>query len=243
MKEVEIEAISRHETGKGVARKLRAAKKIPAVVYGKDEKPQPIELNYEHFHTVYHGLHGENALFNVKIDGKLSERKALIRDIQHDPVYGDILHIDFQHISMDQEIHISVSVKLVGIADGVKNFGGILQWTLRELEVSCLPTRIPENIEINIEALGIGDSVHVNDINIPGVEFLQEGEETIVSVIAPTVIKAEEAAPAAEGETVEAAAPEDEEQKEPEVISEKKAEDRKVTKEKDKKAKEKEGKE
>ena len=234
MKEVEIEAASRQEHGKGVARKLRAAERIPAVVYGKDTESQPLDISYDHFHTVYHGLHGENALVNLKIDGKLSEKKALVRDMQHDPIDGDILHIDFQYISMDQKIRLSIQVHLHGIAEGVKTFSGILQWNYRELEVLCLPDKIPTYIDINIEELNIGDAIHIKDINIPDVEFIGDENETVVSVIAPTVSTVEETA-AEEGEVVEEAAPEPGEQAEPEVISEKKAEVRQAGKEKEKK--------
>ncbi len=231
MKEVVIEAASRQKTGKGVARKLRAADKIPAVIYGKEEKPTPLEINYDHFHTIYHGLHGENALINLTIDGQPSEKKAIIRDIQHDPVHGDILHIDFQYILMDQKIRVSVPVHLHGTAAGVKDFGGILQWIIRELEIMCLPNNIPDHIDINIDELNIGDAVHIKDIDLTNIEYSGDEQTTIVSVIAPTISKVEEEA--AEGEEAEEAAPAPvDEQAEPEVISEKKAEERQTEKEK-----------
>ena len=229
MKEILIEAVSRTQTGKEIARKLRVAKKIPAVVYGKDEKSKPVEIDYQHFHTIYHGLHGENALVNLKIDGQLSDKKALIRDIQYDPVLGNIIHIDFQHISMDQKIRLSVLVRLHGTATGVKAYGGILQWSMRELEVLCLPSKIPEAIDINIEDLNIHDAVHVKDLDYPDIEFLGEPEETIVNVIPPVLVK-EEVAEVAEGEEAPPEEAKIEEEAEPEVISEKKAEERKVEK-------------
>lgn len=227
MKEITIEVSKREHTGKGVARKLRAARTIPAVLYGRGEEPQALEIAYDHFHTIYHGLRGENALINLRINGQLSDKKAVIRDIQHDPVYGNILHIDFQHISMDQKLRLSVPIRLHGAAKGVKEFGGILQWSVRELEVSCLPRDIPNQIDVSIDDLDIGDSIHVKDVTVPNVEFLGDEEETIVSVIPPTIIKAEEAV-VAEAEVAPAA----EEQAEPEVISEKKAEERQASKEK-----------
>ena len=236
MKEIFMEATTRTASGKGVARKLRAAKKIPAVVYGRGEQPQALEINYNHFHAVYHGLHGENALVNLQIDGKPSEKKAVIRDIQHDPVEGDILHIDFQHISMDQKIRLSVPVKLIGTANGVKNFSGILQWTFRELEVLCYPDKIPESVTINIESLNIGDAVHVKDLDYPEIEFLDDEHETIVNVIAPKVVAAA-VETGAEGEAAVEVAPVEAEGAEPEVISEKKAEERQSEKAKKEKEK------
>lgn len=235
MKEITIEATTRSRSGKGVARKLRMANKIPAIVYGRGEDPQPLEIDYAGFHRVFHSLHGENAIINLNIDGQKSDKKALIRDIQYDPVEGNIMHIDFQRISMDQKIRLNVAVRLHGTAKGVKSSGGILQWSVRELEISCLPSNIPEAIEINVEDLDIHDSIRVKDLNVPNIEFLDDPEETIVNVVPPALVK-EEAPVAAEGEA--AAAPTEtkpEEPAEPEVISEKKAEERRAEKEKAKK--------
>jgi large subunit ribosomal protein L25 len=238
MKEILLEAISRKNTGKGVARKLRMAKKIPAVIYGKMEEPVSLEIDYGHFHKTFHALHGENALVNLKVDGQMTEKKALIRDIQYDPIAGDIMHIDFQRISMDQKIRLSIPVRVHGVAVGVKTNGGLMQWSIRELEVLCLPTNIPEAFDINVEELDIHDSVHVKDISIPNVEILNEPEETIVNVVPPVLIK-ETAATPAEGEEGAVVAAEGEakpdDAAEPEVISEKKAEERRAEKEKSKK--------
>lgn len=235
MKEITLEVSSRNDAGKGVARKLRAANKIPAVVYGKGHDSVSLEIDYDHFHTQYHGLQGENALVNLMIDSKPVDSKAMIRDMQHDPVLGDILHIDFQYIKMDQKINIPVKVKLIGIAEGVKSFGGVLQWTHRELDVLALPTQLPESIDINIEELNIGDAIHISDLDYPDLEFVNSEAETVVSVIAPKVVK--EVATTEEGEEgeeveEEAAPAEGEEQAEPEVISEKKAEERQAGKDK-----------
>jgi large subunit ribosomal protein L25 len=176
-------------------------------------------------------VRGENILVNLKIDERISENKALIRDIQHDPVHGNILHIDFQYIQMNQKIHMPVQVKLNGIANGVKTFGGVLQWTHRELDVLALPQDLPESIDINIEELNIGDAIHIRDLDYPKLEFLGKATETIVSVIAPKLVK--EVATGAEGEEgaeVVEAAPADDTKAEPEVISEKKAAERQAGK-------------
>ncbi len=235
MKEITLEVSSRETSGKGVARKLRAIEKIPAVVYGKDHEPKSLVIDYNHFHARYHKVHGENVLVNLKIDDQSSEDKALIRDMQHDPVYGNILHIDFQYIQMNQKIHMPVQVKLIGTANGVKTFGGVLQWTHRELDVLALPKDLPESIDINIEELNIGDAIHISELNYPNLEFLGKGTETVVSVIAPKLVK--EVTVSTEGEegavAVEAASAEAE-PAEPEVISEKKAAERQASKEKEK---------
>jgi large subunit ribosomal protein L25 len=235
MKEITLEVSSRETSGKGVARKLRAIDKIPAVVYGKDIEPKSLVIDYDHFHAKYHNVHGENILVNLKIDDQISQNKALIRDMQHDPVYGGILHIDFQYIQMNQKIHMPVQVKLFGIADGVKTFGGVLQWTHRELDVLALPQDLPESIDINIEEMNIGDAIHIKDLDYPNLEFLGKATETIVSVIAPKLVK--EVTVSAEGEEgAEAieAAPAEDSKAEPEVISEKKAAERHAGKDKEK---------
>jgi len=235
MKEITLEVASRNSVGKGVARKLRAAKKIPAVVYGGKNNPVSLELDHDHFHQKYHSLHGENALVNLNVDGKGSENKAMIRDMQRDPVTGTIIHIDFQFIQMDEKIRISVPVKLIGTAIGVKTYSGVLQWNYRNLTVHALPQYVPESIDVNIENLNIGDAVHIRDLQYPNVEFSEDEHEPVVSVIAPKLAKLPSAAGEGGEEGAEAAATEETaEQKEPEVISEKKAEERKAEKEKDK---------
>jgi large subunit ribosomal protein L25 len=235
MKEIVIEAASREKSGKGVARKLRAANRIPAVVYGKTDPPKSLEIDYVHFHKLHHALHGENALINLKIDGQVTDKKALIRDIQYDPILGDILHIDFQRISMDQKIRVSINVHVHGVPKGVKTSGGIMQWSLRSLEVMCLPTDIPESIDINVDELDIHDGIKVRDLNYPNLEFANEPEETIVNVIPPALVKEETPAATAEGEAAVATEAKPEETAEPEVISEKKTEERRAEKEKSKK--------
>ena len=231
MKEITLEVSKRSDTGKGVARKLRAAKRIPAVAYGKQSEPMPLDIEYDHFHQTMHALHGENALINLTIDGQSVADKALIRDIQHDPVYGDILHIDFQYIKTNEKIRMSVPVKLTGTSIGVKNYSGVLQWKHRDLELLAMPNDIPEYVEINIEDLNIGDAVHASDLDYPNVEFIVTEAETIVSVIAPKVTKLSTTAVEGEEGAEVAEAPAEGESQEPEVISEKKAEERQSGKE------------
>lgn len=244
MKEVTLEARTRKGEGKGEARKLRAAGKIPAVVYGKGEKPVPIELEHESFHNSMRGISGENLLINLNVDGKSAKKKALIRDVQRDPVDGHLLHIDFMHISMKEKIRVDVPIELVGTPIGVKDFGGIMSWVIRELEVSCLPADIPDKITVDVSELKIHDSVHIKDLPLQKVEILDNPERTVVSIVPPTVIK--EAAVAAEGEEgaegEEVAEAAEGEEGEPEVIAEKKAEERQAEKGKPEKGKPEKGK-
>ncbi len=238
MKEITLEAKSRKETGKGVARKLRAKGLIPGVVYGKGEEAQAIEMNYVDFHNSMRKAGNENPLITLFVDGKDSGKKALIRDVQRDPVEGNLLHIDFQHISLTEKIHIEVPVALEGQPDGVKNFGGIMSWLVRMVRVSCLPTNIPSKIVIDVSALKIHESIHIRSIKLENAEILNDPDETIVTVIPPTIIK-EETPATAEGEVAAAAVPVEgaEGAAEPEVISEKKTEERRAEKEKGEKGK------
>jgi large subunit ribosomal protein L25 len=239
MKEITLEARTRKDAGKGVARKLRAASKIPAVVYGKGEKPVVIELEHEDFHNAMRGISGENLLINLNIDGAAAKKKALIKDLQRDPVDGHLLHIDFMHISMTEKIKVDVPIVLEGTPIGVKDFGGIISWVIRQVEISCLPTDIPDKITFDVSEMKIHDSIHIKDLQIDNVEILENPERTVASIVPPTVIKEEVVV--AEGEEAEVAegeeAPAVEEEGEPEVISEKKAEERQAEKGKGEKGK------
>ncbi len=213
MKEVTFKVSARSEVGKEKAKKLRVKGLLPGVVYGEGQAT-PIVFDAKAFEHLWHSTRGENVLVNLEIqNGGLETRKSLIREIQRDPVWGKVLHVDFQHISLSKKISVNVPVHLVGLPVGVKDTGGILQHTFRELEVSCLPTEIPEHIEIDVSHLKIGDSVHVRDLKLAtGIQILTAGDLSVASVVPPTVIK--------EGE-LEAAA----EVAEPEVITERKPEE------------------
>jgi large subunit ribosomal protein L25 len=216
---------------------MRADGKIPGVVYGKGETPVAIELDHIHFHNVMRKASSENLLVSLTIDGTKSEKMALIRDVQRDPVDGKLIHIDFQHISLTEKIRVRIPVLLEGVPDGVKNFGGIVNWMVRDLEVSCLPKDIPDRFVLDIAPLKIHESLHVKDIKSENIDILESPDETIVSIVPPTIIK--EATPTpAEGEAAVAAAAAaaagEEGPAEPEVIAEKKAEERKAEREKEK---------
>lgn len=227
MKEVTLKVNARSDTGKGVARKLRADGRLPAVIYGHHEEPIPITLEHHRLAATMRQAEGEKLLINLNIDGADSGRKALIKEIQRDPVSGKILHIDFQHISMDEKIKIEVPIKIEGIAEGVKTFGGIMSWNIRRIMVSCLPSDIPDKISVDVSEMKIHDSYHVKEIQAQNFEILDDPEETIVTIVPPTIVKEPATAEGEEGEEeAPEAAPEVEEAAEPEVIAEKKAEER-----------------
>ena len=192
MTTVALAAQSRTETGKGVARSLRRQALTPAVFYGPEVDPVPLILQSRDLEKLITTGAGENILIDLNIeDGKSTQsHRAMIREIQVDPVKQNILHVDLYAISMDKKISVEVPITLTGTAFGVSDEGGILQQTTRTLEVSCLPDRIPEAFELEITALAIGDSLHVSDLEIPeGIDVLVEDELTIASVVPPTAVE------------------------------------------------------
>ncbi len=204
MKELNLTVEKRDTTGKGPNRRLRAAGDIPAVVYGPEMEPVPVMVSYI---KLYHLMHGAplNTIINLDIEGADGPtRKVLIRELQKDPLSGNLLHIDFHQIPLDKPITLTIPVKTVGTPVGVSAHGGILQHVRRTIDISCLPVDIPDDIEIDIGELNIGDSVHVSSLEIKNVTILTNPVQTIVTVVAPTVIK-EPTVAAAEEEEVEAA--------------------------------------
>ena len=211
--------------GKGGARKACAAGKIPAVIYGHGETPVPVSIRARDFELAMLQHKGGNAIVSLALDP--DEFTTLIRDVQYDPLSRHIVHLDFQHISMTETVQVKVGVHLTGVPVGVKDAGGVLEQITREVEVRCLPTAIPPSIDLDVSALVIGQSVHVRDLVAEGVEVVTDGDQTIATVVAPTV----EEKPAAEA-GAEAVA-------EPEVITKGKKEEGEAEAKDDKKEKEK----
>lgn len=221
MKEVVLKVRPREQRGKEHAKKLRRNGFIPAVVYGQKTPSLPLEIEDKSFHALLRGGLGENVLVTLTTgDEKGKDRKVLIREIQRDPVTAQIIHVDFHEVSLTKRLTIQVPVHLVGTPEGVTE-GGILQHALRELEVQCLPTAIPERIEVDVSHLTIGDSIHVADLKMENVDIVSDPGSSIVSVVPPSVFKEPEVAAAAVAEG------------EPEVITEKKEEKEGEVKEKE----------
>ena len=205
MERVSITAEKREEQGKGVARSLRRAGMVPAVVY-REGKAQMIKLSKKDLTRLINSVAGEQVMVDLQFaDGE--KKLALLKDYQKDPIRGELLHSDFFEVSLTEEVRITIHVATVGEPIGVKRDAGILQHTLRDIEIECLPDRIPGKIEVDISKLEIGQSVHVSDLKFEeGIKVLTDPGDVIVTVIAPVV---EEVAPAAaEAAPVEAAEPE-----------------------------------
>jgi large subunit ribosomal protein L25 len=206
MAHVALTAHSRKGTGKGAARTLRRQALIPAVFYGPEVDPVNLSLKYRDLEKLIKTGAGENVIIDLAIEtgeSTLSHR-AMLKEIQMDPVKQTILHVDLYEISMDKKIEVEVPITLTGTAKGVSDEGGILQQVSRTLEISCLPDNIPDSFELDVTDLNIGDSLHVSDLNIPqGIEVLVEGELTIATVVPPTKV-----------EEIEPEVPEEEEERE-----------------------------
>jgi len=217
MKAVPVTVTKRHATGKGEARQLRASGTVPAILYGEKTDPAALQLNRHEISTILRKSTSEQILVDLNMDGNRGAAQlALVREVQHDPITGDILHVDFLHISPTKKIRVTVPVHITGLADGVKNFGGILQHVTRELMVEALPADIPDKIDMDVTPLGIGDAFHVRDVSVERLTIVTPGDRTLVSIVPPTVVK--EVVTTTEAPTAEAAAGA------PEVIGEKKPE-------------------
>jgi large subunit ribosomal protein L25 len=201
--EVKLKGEKRDGAGKGVARKVRATGKVPAILYGGGIDPLTLTVESG---ELWHALHtdaGSNVLIDLAVDGQ--NYLTMPREVQRDIVRGSILHVDFLRIRKDVAIQVDVPVHLTGESTGVKQ-GGVVEHHLWELRVECLPTEVPESIVADISKLDIGDALYLRDLRIPGnVTVLTPEEEIIVSVVPPPVLKLEEEVPEEEAAAEEAA--------------------------------------
>jgi len=186
-----ISAQTREGRGKGAARASRREGRIPGVLYGHGEESVPLSIDAGELQKLVHTISVENTIVDLDL-GDGEPYKVLIRELQRHPFRDEFVHIDFFHVAMDEKIQVEVPIVLLGTPTGVKNKGGILDHQLRELEVFCLPGSIPEKVEIDVSDLDIGDSIHVNEIQLPDVEILTELDRAVVAVLAPTVVEVEE---------------------------------------------------
>ncbi len=187
--EASLVAQVRTGRGKGYRHRLAAQGKIPAVVYGKAIGNIPVEVELRELEKILAGEAGRNTLINLKITGEGQERqdRVLIKELQYDFLRGELIHADFQQVSLTDRVTISVPVELEGEPVGVKQ-GGILQQQLRELEISCLPADIPEAITMDISGLEMGDTLYVRDLPVPpGIKVLNDPEEVVATVVAPAI--------------------------------------------------------
>lgn len=212
MQRQELTITRRQATGKQVAKRLRRTGLVPAVVYGGPQ-PEPVTVDPRVVLRIIHGHEGSTQLLTLKVEGEGGSKLAIIRDLQFDPVSEDLLHVDLQEVTADRAITVRVAVHPVGEAAGVKEQKGILNIVLHELEISCLPTQIPQRIDADVSQLMIGDVLTVGELAVPpGVRILNPQGQAVVTVAPP--MAEEVVAPVAEAAAAVTA--------EPEVLTERK---------------------
>jgi large subunit ribosomal protein L25 len=197
--EQRLRAETRDGAGKGVARKLRAAGRVPAVLYGHDLAPLTLSVDARELYHVLHTAAGANVLVDLLVDGK--RHLALPREVQRNHIRGQLVHVDFLVVNRNETISIDVPLREVGESPGVKA-GGVVEHHLFELHVECLPSDVPEAIDVDVSGLELGDALRVGDIEPPpGVTILTNPEESVLAVVVPALLRTE-----AELETPEEAA-------------------------------------
>ncbi len=183
MEESTVEVHTREETGKNANRRLRATGQVPAVVYGAGKDSLSIQVETRQVKELLKSASGENTVFLLKLSGTDKSRHTMIRELQTDSITGEMIHIDFQRVMLDQVVRVNVPVELQGEAFGVHTDGGILDFVTREVAVECLPGNIPPAIVLDVSELLIGQHVEAGQLEMPeSVTMLEDVERVIVSI-------------------------------------------------------------
>ena len=189
-KQKTVSAQTRTGIGRSAVNKLKQQGLVPAVVYGGHDQPLPLQVNARDIGNLLSHATSEHILVDLQIadGGQTTNRLALIQEVQHDPIKGSVLHVDFHAVKADEKLHSEIPVEPIGEASGVKNFGGILEIAMHSLEIECLPKDLPEIIRLDVTALNVGEAIHVKDILLPeGVTTRVDGDLTVIRVAAPKV--------------------------------------------------------
>ena len=202
MKSVALKAYPRSQVQRAEVKKLRASGRVPATIYGRQAAPQNLEVNSKEFADLLNHAVSENVLVDLSVENdSRSKRLALVQEIQHHPLDGKVLHVDFHEVAETEKVTVQVPVETTGEPVGVKTGGGVLEHVLFKLKVRSLPKDLPEQIVIDVTSLEIGKSIHLGEIVPPaGVEILGDKHITVVAVAAPRAeeeVVADAAAPAA----------------------------------------------
>ncbi len=197
MAQFDLTAAARTEKGKSYRKQLMNRGWVPGVVYGQKMESLPVELEWRSFHDVMNSG-GRNAIINIKVENA-GDYQVMVKDMQFDAIKKFLMHVDFQQISMSDAIEVNIPINVDGEIEE-----GILQIILRELNISCLPGNIPEGINVDVSKLHVGDTLSVNDLEIPeGVEVIDDPEATILTVSSETVAEPEDEEEGEEEEPVE----------------------------------------
>jgi large subunit ribosomal protein L25 len=192
MERILLDVLPRQKTGKGIARALRREGIIPAVLYRKGNSIS-LQLDGREISRLISRTAGEKVIVDLKFPNEV--RQAIIKDYQKDPVYGELLHVDFQEILATETVKVAVHLAIKGEPIGVKRDKGVLQYGIRDIEIECLPDRIPGHVDVDVSNLGLGQSIHVRDIKLgEGIKILTDPNDVVASV---TAVKEEIAAPVA----------------------------------------------
>jgi large subunit ribosomal protein L25 len=206
-KEIVLEVENREVTGSGSCRRMRRQGKIPGNVYGLDRPPFKVAVNPRRIDEVLRLGKGVNTVFQLTLAGENRTRQAMIKELQRDPITGYPMHIDFIRVDPTKKIQVSIPVRLLGIPEGVKNDGGVVDFVNRVVQVECFPAEIPEHFDVDVSALGINQHVSVRELQpVAGVRLVDPPEQIIAVVVAPRaeeVAPTEAAAPAAEAAAAE----------------------------------------
>jgi large subunit ribosomal protein L25 len=197
---VKLNAQLRTETGKGAARTIRREGRVPAIVYGHGEENRSLTVDALELEKLISSISVENTLIDLKIEGVRKATPALIREIQFHPLRPQVLHLDLYQVHAGEKIHLEVPIRLHGSPIGVREDGGVLQEILRDIHVECLPSDIPEAVDIDISELRIGDAVHVSDVTLENSKILNDPDLVICVVAGPTVVELPETPETEEGE-------------------------------------------
>lgn len=204
--QVKLKAERRQDTGKGAARRLRAAGKLPAVVYGGGGDALSLTLDTHDAEILFHSISVENTIVNLEVEGEPAPVPSLVREVQTHPYRPDILHVDFLRVQTGVEVELDVPLHLEGVPVGVKDQHGVLEQGIHDLPIRCVPSAIPNELVVDVSGLSVGDSLTVGDIAVPeGVTILRDLDLTVCSVQTPSALASQD---------------EDEDEEEPEVIGE-----------------------
>ncbi len=202
-----LKAEPREATGKGAARKMRQAGEVPAVVYGRDADTLHLKLNTHDADHLFRQISVDNTIVELELESETGPIQTLVREIQTHPWKGHILHVDFYRIQAGVEVDVDVPVELVGTPIGVKMEGGVLEQVIHDLPIRCIPSKIPEVIEVDVSGMEVNDVLHVSDLEFDeGVEVTIALERTICSVSIPRALEELDADEEEGEEGVEAAA-------------------------------------
>ena len=204
-KDIVVEALERSDLGKNASRRLRKGGGVPGVVYGLDRPPFTVGVGARKIEEVLHLETGRNTIFTLSLTGQDRSRAVMIKALQRDPVTERLVHVDFVRVDLAKAVRVSVPIRVIGIPEGVKTDGGLLEFVLRQVEVQCLPSDIPEHLDLDVTALRLNQHLSVKDLPVKERVTVLEDPEAIVCVVA---VPKEEAAPVVEEAVAATAEPE-----------------------------------